>query len=126
MIVIGENIVVFFRYVMRNARGEEVENIMEGPSKSYLHGSANILPCLQTQMEGLKVGERKTVLLVPERADPSGTAIPSPDGGVPEEGIASFTFEVVIDQLRPALTEEILLGYPVVVADRICDADCDC
>jgi hypothetical protein len=37
-----------------------------------------------------------------------------------------FTFDVVIDNLRPASEEEVLLGYPVVIDNLICDSNCDC
>lgn len=109
MTVIQENTVVFFRYIMRNSQGEALEDIMNGPSKSYLHGSENIQASLQHQLEGLKAGDKKTVYLE------TGTA--------PND---TYFFDIIIDQLRPALQEEIQLGYPVVVVDTICDADCDC
>ena len=37
-----------------------------------------------------------------------------------------FIFEVIIDEVRVALKEEILLGYPVKVNVQKCEAGCDC
>ena len=38
----------------------------------------------------------------------------------------NFSFEIIIDGVRAALDEEILLGYPVQTTVPPCEADCDC
>ena len=110
MICIEKNIIVFFRYNMKDRNGQVIESNMDGLPKSYLHGSASVQPALQLQFEGLQTGEAKTILL-PNEHDNSNTA---------------FTFDVVIDELRPALDEEIILGYPVLIPKSICKEDCIC
>jgi FKBP-type peptidyl-prolyl cis-trans isomerase SlyD len=37
-----------------------------------------------------------------------------------------FIFEVMVDEVRVALKEEVLLGYPVKMNVVKCEADCDC
>ena len=110
MNVVGKNIVVAFRYVMKNSKGVVIENTMKGSPKYYLHGSEGIQSSLQEQFEGLKEGETKVIYLKKE------------SGQVNED----FTFDIIIDKLRPALEEELMLGYPVMIDDLICDPECEC
>lgn len=110
MTIVKENIVVAFRYIMKNNRGEVIENTMEGSPKCYLHGSGEILPALQAQFEGLKTGDSKIIHL--RKQD-----------GVAEQ---DFTFDIVIDNLRSASEEELILGYPVSIDSLICDSNCIC
>lgn len=110
MTIVKKNIVVSFRYLMKNNRGEVIENTMEGAPKYYLHGSEGIDSSLQAQFEDLKVGDSKIIYLK------KGDGMPGQD----------FTFDVVIDNLRPASEEEVMLGYPVMIDNLICSLDCDC
>jgi hypothetical protein len=110
MMTVTKNMVVAFRYVMKNSRGEVVENKMEASSKSYLHGSTGIQPALQLQFEGLKEGDTKTIYLKKEN----------------DQANDDFTFDVIIDKIRPALQQEIMLGYPVVTDNLFCDENCVC
>ena len=107
---VKKNMIVFFHYTMRNSRSVVLENNMDGFPKCYLHGSSAIQPLLQAQFEGLKVGETKTISL-------------KRDGGIVAD---DYTFNVIIDDLRLATEEELLLGYPVVIDDSICGPDCIC
>ena len=109
-ICVEANSVVSIRYIMKNGRGEVLEDTMNNDPVSYLHGGAAILQLLQAQLEGLKQGDRKTVCL------------PAAEGLTSED----FTFEVIIDQVRKASPEEMLLGYPVSATAEKCEADCDC
>lgn len=106
MTEVANDMVITIRYIMKNSRGEVLEDRME-TGTSYLHGSTAILPLLQQQLEGLNAGDKKQVCLLKEN-------------GLTED---DFLFDVVIDQLRPALPEEILLGYPILSE---CDEDCIC
>lgn len=110
MIIVAKDCVVSMRYVMKNSEGVILENTMNNLPVSYLHGASGILSLLQVQLQGLKAGDKKMVYL--EAA-----------AGLTEE---DFIFEVIIDHVRVALDEEILLGYPVEVNVQACDADCDC
>ena len=107
---VAKNCVVSMRYVMKRSQGLVLENTMNGLPASYLHGAAGILSLLQEQLEGLKAGNKKTVFL------------PATAGLTAED----FVFEVIIDQVRTALKEEIMLGYPVQANVQACEADCDC
>ncbi len=105
-----ENTVVYFRYTMKNARGEVMEDTMAGAPKCYLHGASGIQLSLQRQFEGLKEGDTRVIYLKKEI------------GTTGED----FTFNVIIDKIRPALKEEQILGYPVTEDRSICDSDCIC
>jgi FKBP-type peptidyl-prolyl cis-trans isomerase SlyD len=110
MITVGKDNVVSMRYVMKDSNGTVLENIFGAQPVSYLHGATGILALLQEQLTGMKAGDKKTVYLEAK------------SGLIGED----FTFEVVIDNVRPARREEILLGYPVQSAAAACDADCEC
>jgi FKBP-type peptidyl-prolyl cis-trans isomerase 2 len=107
---IERNCVVSIRYIMKNSAYEELENTMNALPVMYLHGATGILSLLQVQLEGLKAGDTKLVYLKAE------------------EGLTAedFIFDVTIDEVRPALTEEVLLGYPVKLNEPECGADCSC
>lgn len=110
MMNIAKNSVVSLRYVMKNSSGEALENIMNNDPVSYLQGSTGILPLLQAQLEGLKPGDKKLVHLM---AAPGTTN-------------EDFIFDVIVDEVRAASKEEVLLGYPVQVNVEKCEAGCDC
>jgi FKBP-type peptidyl-prolyl cis-trans isomerase 2 len=110
MIHISNNSVVSIRYVMKNSKNEVVENTMSNDPVNYLHGSTTILPVLQTQLEGLKAGDTKIVYL------------PAASGLTKED----FIFEVIVDGVRVASKEEILLGYPVIINVAKCEEGCGC
>lgn len=107
---IEKNNIVSIRYVMKNSKGDVLENTMNLDPVSYLHGSSAIEPLLQTQLEGLIRGSRKNVLL------------PAASGLVSED----FIFEVIVDDVRTASEAEIVLGYPVQLPTSRCEEDCDC
>ena len=107
---VAKNCVVSLRYIMKSSEGVVLENTMDGLPVSYLHGAAGILSLLQEQLEGLKEGDKKIVYLA------AASGLTAQD----------FVFEVIIDQVRTALKEEIMLGYPVEVTVQVCEADCDC
>jgi FKBP-type peptidyl-prolyl cis-trans isomerase SlyD len=110
MMHIKKNSVVSIRYTMKNGGGSILEDRLNNPPVSYLHGSNGILPILQSQLEGLVAGDTKTVFLAAA-------------SGLTDE---DFVFHVIIDDVRPAMQEEILLGYPVKPTGATCDAGCDC
>ena len=107
---IAKNNVVSIRYIMKNSQGTVLENTMNNLPVSYLHGRDGIQPLLQEQLEGLKAGDKKVVYL------PAAAGLTRED----------FIFEVIIDEVRAALKEEVLLGYPVKLNVPKCEADCDC
>ena len=107
---IANNSVVSIRYIMKNSKEEVLENTMNNDPVNYLHGSTGILPLLQAQLEGLKTGDKKVVYLA------AASGLTNED----------FIFEVIIDEVRAALKEEVLLGYPVKINVTKCEAACDC
>jgi FKBP-type peptidyl-prolyl cis-trans isomerase SlyD len=108
--LVEKNKVVSFRYVMKNSKGDILENTLSGAPASYLHGSAGIEPSLQSQLEGMKRGDKKNVFL------------PANSGLVSED----FIFEIIVDDVRAASGAEIALGYPVQLPVSRCEEDCDC
>jgi len=58
----------------------------------------------------LKAGDNKIVYLLQE-------------SGLTDD---DFSFEVIIDNVRAALPEEILLGYPVKIDTDKCEVNCVC
>jgi FKBP-type peptidyl-prolyl cis-trans isomerase 2 len=109
-IAVAKDCVVALRYIMKDGRNEILENTMNRDPVSYLHGSSGILLLLQAQIEGLKAGDEKKVYLTTE-------------SGFTNE---DFSFDVIIDNVRPASKEEIILGYPIKLALQKCDDDCEC
>jgi FKBP-type peptidyl-prolyl cis-trans isomerase SlyD len=110
MMCIAKDTVVAMRYIMRNSKDLVLEDTMNVAPISYLHGAGSIHPLLQAQLEGLKSGARKMVYLQKE-------------SGLTDD---DFSFEVIVDSVRAALPEEVLLGYPVKIDTDNCDIDCAC
>jgi len=110
MITVAKDRVVSIRYIMKNSKEEVLENTMKAQPVSYLQGASGILTLLQEQLEGLKAGDEKIVYLK------AASGLTGED----------FIFDVIIDQVRAAMKEELMLGYPVQADVRACEADCDC
>lgn len=110
MTCIAKDTVVTMRYIMRNSKGIVLEDMMQAAPVNYLHGTAGIQPLLQAQLEGLKAGDKKMVYL-------------SRENGLTDD---DFSFEVIIDGVRAALKEEVVLGYPVKIDAERCEAHCAC
>ncbi len=110
MMKVAGNCVVSMRYIMKDSTGLVLENTMNSHPVSYLHGSDGIQLMLQGQLEGMKAGDFATVYL--DAASGLTTT--------------NFSFDIVIDEVRAALEEELLLGYPVQLAVQPCEADCNC
>lgn len=107
--MIAANTVVLLRYCMKNKEGEILENILCNAPVSYLHGSGNILPALEASLEGLKAGEKKSVVVLKDEVS-----------GLNEE----FYFDVIIDEVRSATGEEIKNKKPVEQTKNECGPGC--
>ena len=81
-IQINDNTAVSLRYVMKNNKGEILENILESKPVQYLHGSENILPQLEASLNGLKKGDTTSLSITDENE--------------------IFYFDVTIDDVRLA------------------------
>lgn len=110
MIAVGKDTVVAFRYIMKNGKGETLEDKITTEPVNYLQGTSSIQPLLQKQMEGLKPGDKKSVYLF------SSAGLTTDD----------FVFDVIIDNVRLATEEEKLLGYPLQVTTEKCEINCTC
>ena len=90
---VKEGMIVFMRYVLRNSKGEVLED------KQY--AGPVISPLLQAQLEGLKPGEAKKIILK------------KGDDGADDD----FTLDVIIDDVREAppearpMTIHLLSGF---------------
>jgi len=65
---INKNAVVTFHYTLHNEAGEELETSRDGDATAYLHGAGNIIPGLETAMEGRESGDTFSASLAPEDA----------------------------------------------------------
>lgn len=93
MSIIRKDMIVSLHYTMTNGRG----HLLEKTQTTYLHGSSAISPHLQTQLEGLETGGRRTIFLKKG-----------------EEGADDdFSFEILIDAVREARPNELLRGTPI-------------
>lgn len=61
MTAIANNHVVKFHYTLTNAEGETLDQSQEGQPLAYLQGAGNIIPGLEKQLLGKKVGDKFTV-----------------------------------------------------------------
>jgi FKBP-type peptidyl-prolyl cis-trans isomerase SlyD len=64
---VTKDVVVTFNYRLTLDDGSVVEE-SDGDPLVYLHGHQNIIPGLERELEGLKVGEKKTVVVEPAEA----------------------------------------------------------
>lgn len=61
---IGKDTVVMMKYTLTNDKGEVLDESGDEPFP-YLHGHENIVPGLEKALEGLKVGDSKSVSVSP-------------------------------------------------------------
>lgn len=102
---VQKNTVVSLRYVMKNNNGEIIEDTIDSKPIEYLHGGGNILPSLESVLEGLPAGTHKSFTLQDEKLnDP-------------------LHFDVIVDGVREATTEEINSGRP---GKKECGPGCCC
>jgi FKBP-type peptidyl-prolyl cis-trans isomerase SlyD len=57
--------VVDLQYSLKNSKGEVLDQADAADPFSYLHGADQIVPGLETALEGLKVGDKKDVTVPP-------------------------------------------------------------
>jgi FKBP-type peptidyl-prolyl cis-trans isomerase SlyD len=107
---VAKKTVVALRYIMKNGKGEVLENILDSSPVKYLHGSGNILPQLESSLEGLEPGNLKSFTF-------------SENANLQSPGEV-FHFDVVIDEVRPGTEEEIESGKPIT--SKECGPDCCC
>lgn len=110
---VRDNRVIAIRYKMKNSKGEVLENIMDGPPISYLHGSGNILPPLEINLFELAVGDTKTIFISKDQGY----------NGIDDD----FYLEVIIDHIREATEKELMDRLPNLnTPDDYCGPHCTC
>lgn len=79
MTVVAAKRVVSIHYTLENPEGETIDASDPGDPLRYLHGAGNIVPGLERELEGKKVGDELEVVVKP--ADGYGEASgPGPQG----------------------------------------------
>jgi FKBP-type peptidyl-prolyl cis-trans isomerase SlyD len=63
---IAEHAVALFNYTLTNAAGEVIDTSEGRTPLAYLHGVGNIVPGLEKEMTGKRVGDKFNVLVKPE------------------------------------------------------------
>lgn len=74
---VADGKVVLFHYTLRNPEGEVLDSSDGGDPLPYLHGAHNIVPGLERQLTGLKVGAKVQAIVPPEEG--YGPAVPPMD-----------------------------------------------
>lgn len=59
--------VVYFHYTLRDDAGKVLDSSDGNDPLPYLHGHQNIVPGLESELEGLSVGDKKNVTVAPEQ-----------------------------------------------------------
>ena len=62
---IAEGKVVQLRYSLKNSQGEVLDQADKDSPFVYLHGASQIVPGLESALEGLTVGDKKAVSVPP-------------------------------------------------------------
>ena len=66
MDTIADGVVAIIHYTLTNDQGEVLDSSDGGDPLPYLHGASNIVPGLEKELSGLKVGDEKNVDVAPE------------------------------------------------------------
>ncbi len=65
---VEKNKVVTFEYTLKNDAGEVLDSSKESVPLSYIHGAAQIIPGLESEMESKSTGDKFNVTVEPELA----------------------------------------------------------
>lgn len=65
---IGKHSVVEIHYTLKNAEGEVMDSSAGGEPLMYLHGTHGLIPGLEKELEGKKVGDSFQAVIPPEHA----------------------------------------------------------
>jgi hypothetical protein len=111
LIKVGPKTIVALRYRMKNAQGDLLADIMDDDPVCFLHGSGEILPGLESMLTGLRIGEQKIFTTSPDTTP----------------GLAgTYSFEVIIHDIRWATDAELNQKAPLVASPNDCGAGCCC
>src|SRR5947209_988607 len=59
--------VVDLGYSLKNSKGQTIDQADRKDPFTYLHGAQQVVPGLESALEGLKVGDKKSVTVSPEQ-----------------------------------------------------------
>jgi FKBP-type peptidyl-prolyl cis-trans isomerase SlyD len=96
---IGPETVVTFHYTLRDESGTELETSRDGDPAAYLHGASNIIPGLETAMNGHESGDIFSATVTPEE----GYGLQEPDQ-VQRVPMKHLSFK---GKLRPGATVQL-------------------
>ena len=68
MLKIEENKVVTFEYTLKNDNGDILDSSSDHAPLVYIHGSGNIIPGLESELEGKQIGDKFHATIAPEDA----------------------------------------------------------
>jgi len=68
MLKIEENRVVTFEYTLKNDNGDILDTSANHAPLVYIHGSGNIIPGLESELEGKQIGDKFQATIAPEDA----------------------------------------------------------
>ena len=63
---VGKDKVVLMHYTLKNDAGDVIDSSKGGDPLPFLQGHGNIIPCLESALEGSKVGDKLDVSIEPE------------------------------------------------------------
>jgi FKBP-type peptidyl-prolyl cis-trans isomerase SlyD len=64
--VVADKKVVTIHYSLKNAAGEQLDSSQDGEPMAYLHGALNIVPGLESALDGKTVGTALDVVVAPK------------------------------------------------------------
>ena len=67
-ITVGPDTLVTLSYVLFDERGEAVDRASPDEPLRYIHGYAQIVPGLESALEGMRAGESRSIVVAPDEA----------------------------------------------------------
>ncbi|HEU4340700.1 MAG TPA: peptidylprolyl isomerase [Candidatus Binatia bacterium] len=83
--VVQEGALVSIEYTLTDERGEVLESTIGKPPMTYVHGIGQVVPGLEKELTGLKIGARKKIRVEPQ--DGYGPADPKAFHEIPRDKI---------------------------------------
>ena len=83
---------VSIQYTLIDEKGKQIESNKGGDPFKYTHGKGDIIPGLENGLEGMQVGEEKTIMVKPE--DAYGKIQPEAFQEIPRKNVPSEFLKV--------------------------------
>ncbi len=116
-LTVADNMVVSLAYELKLDDGQTIDTADATDPLQYLQGANNIIPGLERELNGLKVGDEKTVVIAP--ADAYGEYDPEAMTFVPMSAFPKdFELEEGMGlQMRDSNTGEVVIAYVEDIQD---------